>query len=87
MPFASRKVVLNFTVATLLIVLVPLAYVFSAFKWLETAEGYSEIEKVAYAVIPAVIFMNIVIAIYIYQVYNDPENYKKDPPLVIKPKK
>lgn len=28
--------------------------------------------------------MNIVIGIYIYKVVKDPENYKKDPPLVIK---
>lgn len=31
--------------------------------------------------------MNVVIGVYIYKVLKDPENYKKDPPLVIKPKK
>jgi len=30
--------------------------------------------------------MNIVIIIYIYKVIKDPENYKKDPPLVIRKK-
>jgi hypothetical protein len=31
--------------------------------------------------------MNIVIGVYVYRVIKDPENYKKDPPLVIKAKK
>lgn len=47
----------------------------------------SELEKVAYSVVPMIIYMNIVIGIYIYRVLNDPENYKKDPPLVIRRKK
>ena len=38
-------------------------------------------------VVPAVIWMNIVIGIYIYKVVKDPENYKKDPPIVVRAKK
>lgn len=32
----------------------------------------SELEKVAYSVVPMIIYMNIVIGIYIYRVLNDP---------------
>jgi hypothetical protein len=55
--------------------------------YFKDAEGMSELEKVAYTVVPTVIYMNIVIGIYIYKVLKDPENYKKDPPLVIRAKK
>ena len=86
LPFASRKVVTDFLLATLLILGVPLVGVFLGQWYFSEAEGLSELEKVAYSVIPGVLFMNVVIGVYIYRVVKDPENYKKDPPLVIKPK-
>ena len=47
----------------------------------------SNFEKVAYTVGPVVAYMNIAMGVYIYKVVKDPENYKKDPPLVIKAKR
>lgn len=41
----------------------------------------------AYTVIPALVVINLVIGVYIYKAVKDPENYKKDPPLVMRPKK
>jgi hypothetical protein len=66
---------------------VPLAVVYGSNYYFKDARDMSELEKVAYSVVPMIIYMNIVIGIYIYRVLNDPENYKKDPPLVIRPKK
>ena len=61
--------------------------VFGSNEYFKDASDMSELEKVAYSVVPMIIYMNIVIGIYIYRVLNDPENYKKDPPLVIRRKK
>lgn len=87
LPFASRKVVNDFLLATFLIVVVPLVVVGLSNMYFKDATGLSELEKVAYPVVPIVIYMNIVIGIYVYKVIKDPENYKKDPPLVIRAKK
>jgi hypothetical protein len=87
LTFASKKVVMDFLLATFLIVVVPLLLVGGGNLYLKDAVGLSELEKVAYSVVPTIIFMNIVIGVYIYKVVKDPENYKKDPPLVMKPKK
>jgi len=70
--FASRKVVIDFITATLLIVVVPLILVGAGNYYFKNAVGMSELEKVAYTVVPGVIFMNIVIGIYIYRVIKDP---------------
>jgi hypothetical protein len=87
LPFASIKVVNDFLLATFLIVVVPLLVVGLSNFYFKDADHLSELEKVAYPVIPVVIYMNIVIGVYVYKVIKDPENYKKDPPLVIKAKK
>ena len=73
--------------ATFLIAVVPLVVVFGSNEYFKDASDMSELEKVAYSVVPMIIYMNTVIGIYIYRVLNDPENYKKDPPLVIRRKK
>lgn len=41
-------------------------------SYLENQTGYSELEKTAYTVIPAVVFINIVMGIYIYKAIKDP---------------
>ena len=87
LPFASRKVVNDFLLATFLIVVIPLLVVGISSLYLKDADNFSNLEKVAYPVVPVVIYMNIVIGVYIYKVLKDPENYKKDPPLVIRAKK
>lgn len=87
MPFASRKVVMDFLLATFMIVVVPLAVVGISNLYFKDADNLSALEKVAYPVVPVIIYMNIVIGVYVYKVIKDPENYKKDPPLVIRAKK
>ncbi len=77
----------DFCLATFLIAVVPLVVVFGSNEYFKDASDMSELEKVAYSVVPMIIYMNTVIGIYIYRVLNDPENYKKDPPLVIRRKK
>lgn len=77
----------DFCLATFLIAVVPLVVVFGSTEYFKDASDMSELEKVAYSVVPMIIYMNTVIGIYIYRVLNDPENYKKDPPLVIRRKK
>ena len=78
--------ILDFLLASFLIVVAPLALVLASQSYLEDYEGLSEVEKTAYSVVPSVVFINVVIGVYIYRVVTDPENYKKDPPFVIKPK-
>jgi hypothetical protein len=80
-------VLTDFCLATFLIAVVPLVVVFGSTEYFKDASDMSELEKVAYSVVPMIIYMNTVIGIYIYRVLNDPENYKKDPPLVIRRKK
>ena len=77
----------DFCLATFLIAVVPLVVVVGSNEYFKDASDMSELEKVAYSVVPMIIYMNTVIGIYIYRVLNDPENYKKDPPLVIRRKK
>ena len=77
----------DFCLATFLIAVVPLVVVFGSNEYFKDASDMSELEKVAYSVVPMIIYMNTVIGIYIYRVLNDPENYNKDPPLVIRRKK
>lgn len=87
MTFASRKVLLDFLLASFLVIVLPLAMVLSTRAYLQDDTTMSETMKTVYTVVPAVIFINIVMGIYVYKVIKDPENYKKDPPLVIRPKR
>ena len=66
----------DFCLATFLIAVVPLVVVFGSNEYFKDASDMSELEKVAYSVVPMIIYMNTVIGIYIYRVLNDPENYK-----------
>lgn len=70
-----------------MVVGLPLVLVFSARHYLSERTDLSELEKTAYTVVPSLVLINIVIGVYIYRVIKDPENYKRDPPVVLKPKK
>jgi hypothetical protein len=72
LPFASSKVVKDFLLATFLIVVVPLVVVGLGNLYFKDADHLSGLEKVAYPVVPVIIYMNIVIGIYIYRVIKDP---------------
>ena len=87
MTFASRDVLTNFLLTSLIIIVIPLSVVFGTRSYLEDKTEYSELEKTAYTVVPSVVFINIVMGIYIYKAIKDPENYKKDPPFVVRPKR
>jgi hypothetical protein len=58
--------------ATFFVVVVPLVSVVVINRQLKDAPGYSELEKVAYTVIPAIVTINIVIGVYIYRAIKDP---------------
>lgn len=55
--------------------------------WVKNDPNISELMKVVISVAPALFFINIVACTYAIRAMKDPENYKKDPPLVIKMKK
>lgn len=65
----------------------PIASVVLLNNWVQDKEGFSELEKVAIAVVPAVIFINIVTCTYAVKAMKNPENYEVDPPLKLKLKK
>jgi len=70
-----------------MVVIAPIAIVFGMQYYLEGVTGMSDLEKTAYMVVPAVVWMNVTMGFYVYRVIKDPENYKKDPPIVVKPKR
>lgn len=79
MTFASQKVLIEFLLCSLLIILVPIILVFSTFNHVRDNPTYSELEKILVSVGPSLLIINIVIGVYIYKAIKDPENYKKDP--------
>ena len=66
---------------SLLIVLVPIVIVYSTFNYVKDDPSYSELNKIIVSVGPSLFLINIFIAVYIYKVIKDPENYTKDEPL------
>ena len=70
-----------------MIVILPVIFVAVANSYVKDRTDLGETMKIVYVVAPAVIFMNIVMGVYIYKAVKDPENYKVDPPIKIKPKK
>lgn len=87
MTFASKKIFTDFITASLLIVVIPIVSVLALNSWVKNDPNISELMKVVISVTPALIFINIVACTYAVRAMKDPENYKKDPPLVIKMKK
>lgn len=53
-------------------VVVPICTVVLTHRHLKHRTDYSELEKVAYTVIPALVLINIVIGVYIYRAIKDP---------------
>ena len=70
-----------------LIVIIPVVFVAVANSYVKERTDISELMKIVLVVGPALVFINIVIGIYIYKAIKDPENYKVDPPIKLKPKK
>lgn len=86
--FASKKVFTDFLITSFLVVVIPVLFVWFANEYMKDRTDMSEVMKIVWVVGPALIWMNAIIAYYIYQAIKDPENYKVDPPIKItmKPK-
>lgn len=69
-----------------MIIIVPVVSTILLNNWVKDDSSRSELEKVIIAVIPGLVFINVVACAYAYKAIKDPENYKRDPPLVIKNK-
>ena len=87
LTFASKKVFTDFLLTSFLIIVVPILFVAIANSYVKGNPDLTELMKVGIVIGPTIIYMNIVIGIYIYRAIKDPENYKVDPPIKIKPKK
>ncbi len=61
--------------ANFLIVVVPIVMVVAARIYLQDNQNISETNKTILMAAPAVIFMNIVMGIYVYNSTKDPTNY------------
>ncbi len=72
MVFASKKVLTDFVLVSLMIVLVPVILVVSSNYYISNNQNVSELFKVIFSVVPSVLFINIVIGVYIYKAFKDP---------------
>ena len=55
-----------------MVVVAPIAIVFGIQSYLEGVTGMSDLEKTAYVVVPAVVWINITMGFYVYRVIKDP---------------
>jgi len=72
MVFASKKVLVDFVLYSLLIIIIPVLCVSITYKYVKDNNRLSELDKVMIAVGPSLLFINILIGIYIYKVVKDP---------------
>lgn len=70
--FASKKVLIDFLLYSLLIIVVPVVCVWVTYDYVKDNTRYTELDKVMVSVGPSLLFINIVIGIYIYKVVQDP---------------
>ena len=73
-PFYSPKVFYEFIITSLLIIVVPVIMVMKLGPYIDSMPLSSTMNTV-YKVVPAVLFINFVMALYIYRTIRDPANY------------
>lgn len=84
-PFYSRKVFYEFLITSFLVIVVPVIMVMKLGPYVDTLP-LSDTMKTVYKAGPAVFFINLVMAVYIYRAIRDPANYEilKNEPIRIK---
>ena len=73
-PFYSPRVFYEFIITSLLIIVVPVVMVMKLGPYVDNMP-LSGTMKTVYKVVPAILFINLVMAVYIYRAIRDPANY------------
>jgi hypothetical protein len=68
----------------MVILIIPASFTYFLKNMVKDNPNFSELMKVVIAVVPSVVFMNIIMCTYVIRAMRDPLNYQPNPPLKMK---